>query len=59
MIPDGLTGADQASTLALEGSPNESRDLERVRVRNLLVMENTLRRAEDRRRAPKDKTSVA
>ena len=59
MIPDGLAGADQPSTLALEGTPDEGRNLERVMVRDLLVVENSLRRAEDRRRAPEDKTSVA
>ena len=59
VVPDGLARANQSSTLALESSPDECGDLERVMVCNLLVVENALRSAKDRGWAPKDKTSVA
>ena len=59
VIPNGLALTDDAYALALERGADEARDLDGVDVGELLLEENALGGAEDRRRAAKYETGVS
>ena len=54
MVKDSLALSNKTRTLALQGAADETRNLDRVSVCELLVEKNALRGAEDGRRDDQD-----
>ena len=59
VVPDGLALADDTDALALERGADETGNLDRVGIGELLLEEDALGRAKDRWRAPENKAGVS